>query len=143
MSPYSWDMCQSSHLGMCSGKMCRMETVCLSTECSSSQQLNETIKVIERENTNDYENKIIWSWKSENWKRLLEKLRKENHNPKICSLKIREGKIETSGKNKTRKVYKLRAWESQGHKKSIMWKQSVSNKFSEILPFFSWGSSEK
>ena len=138
-------MCQSSHLAMCSGKICRMETICLSTECSSSQQLlNETITGHSKtENTNDYGEKIIWSRKSENWKRLLEKLRKENHNPKICSLKIREGKIETSGKNKTRKVYKLRAWESQGHKKSIMWKQSVSNKFSEILPFFSWGSSEK
>jgi len=41
---------QSSHLAMCSAKICRMETVSLSTECSSSQQLlNETITGIERQ----------------------------------------------------------------------------------------------
>ena len=96
MSPYSWDMFQSSHLAVCSGAICRMGTVCLSTECSSPQQLlNETIiDHIKTENTNDYRSKIIWSRKSESWKRLLEKLRKE-HNLKICSLKIKKGKGET------------------------------------------------
>ena len=45
-----------------------MEIVCLSTECSSSQQLlNETITDHRKtENTNEYGNKIIWSRKSEN-----------------------------------------------------------------------------
>ena len=40
--------------------MCRMETVCLSTECSSSQQLlNETITGHSKtENTNDYGKKL-------------------------------------------------------------------------------------
>ena len=53
---------------MCSGKICRMETMCLSTEYSSSQQLiNEAITDHRKtENTDDYGNKIIWSRKSEN-----------------------------------------------------------------------------
>ena len=60
MSPCSWDICQSSHLAMCSAKICRMETVCLSTECSSSQQLlNETVTGHRKtENTDDYGKKL-------------------------------------------------------------------------------------
>ena len=51
---------QSSHLAMCSAKICRMETVSLSTECSSFQQLlNETITGHRKtENTDDCGKKL-------------------------------------------------------------------------------------
>ena len=63
-------MCQSSHLAMCSAKICRMETVSLSTECLSSQQLlNETITDHRNaENTDDYGKKLYGAEKVRNEK---------------------------------------------------------------------------